>query len=75
MTLPPSQIVSMIVFTRTRTEILISAVGIPVGAEMVVDRSAGLTLPVAGEVIDAGVLGAVDGAVDEEGGGVGLLKK
>ena len=54
---------------------LISTVGIPVGAEVVVDRSAGLTLPVAGEVTDAGVVGAVEGAVDEEEGGVGLLKK
>ena len=54
---------------------LISTVGIPVGAEVVVDRSAGLTMPVAREVTDAGVLGAVEGAVDEEEGGVGLLKK
>jgi len=66
--LPPSQIVSMIVFVRTQTDTLISAGGIPEGT--------------AGEVTEADVvevlggrLGAAEEAMDEEDGGTGLLKK
>jgi hypothetical protein len=81
MTLPPSQIVSMIVFVRTQTEALISAVGIPDG-EVLVGRFVGLTPPLAGVVTEAGIeetpKGIFDGAdeaIEEEDGGVGLLTK
>ena len=66
--LPPSQIVSMIVFVRTQTDTLISARGIPEGTAGVVTEA---------DVIEAleGRLDAADEAMDDEDGGMGLLKK
>jgi hypothetical protein len=51
-TLPPSQIVSMMVFVSTVTDAEIIAVGIPaVPPVVIVDRWAGLAVPVA-DVVD-----------------------
>ena len=58
----------MIVFVRTQTDTLISAGGMPEGTAGVVTEADGIAAP-------EGRLDAADEAMEEEDGGMGLLKK